>query len=406
MTSTKLNWAHSVVVVIACIAAQVGVTAGTGWGVSGYPDVVIRVLLFCSSIIFVSLLFQPTTVPFDRRATSVMVFAAFALISTLASPGVVSSLARLGYYYSVVLFGLAFALALPHCRPGTGLLVLLTIPVVHSAFLLIALQSAAQHVGRPDEYVPPFFLNIRHFGYQGFLGATAAIAVAILDRRLRTSGLLLAMAAVFGIVVFGSRGGFVAWVLFVIVLLLLWPRRAEVLFASLFAVGGAVVLAVLSDQHGWFNTVSLFGRADIHLAHGSSLLSETNRFSIWRDAVAAVVQRAFFGYGPEGYQISRCCDPTFVHPHNSILQLLLEFGVVGLAALVWSAREIFWQRARQVVWPTLRSRADPICVAAFCIVAAFLGFSLIDGLLYYPVPMISLAIVCGLFLAARSSATE
>ncbi len=385
---------------------QVGVTTATVWGVSAYPDVVIRVLLFSSSIIFVSLLFQPATVPFDRRATAVMVFAAFALISTLASPGVVSSLARLGYYYSVVLFGLAFALALPHCRPGTGLLVLLTIPVVHSAFLLIALQSAAQHVGMPDAFVPPFFLNVRHFGYQGFLGATAAMAVALLDRRFRTSGLLLAMAALFGIIIFGSRGGSVAWVLFVIVLLLVWPRRAEILLASLFAAGGAVALTLLSEQNGWFNTVSLFGRADIHLAHGSSLLSEANRISIWRDAVAAIMQRAFFGYGPEGYQISRCCDPTFVHPHNSILQLLLEFGVVGLGALVWTAREIFWPRARQVVLPTLRCRADPVCVAAFCIVAAFLGFSLIDGLLYYPVPMTGLAIVCGLLVAGRSGATE
>lgn len=395
------SWACSLAVCAASVGLLAGVVAAAEPGVADYTAAIVRILLLGASAVFLCLLVRPVAVAFDRRTVAWLVLASLALLAALLSPRVLSSLARLELYYVIVVVGLAFGLALTRSVPATASFVLLAIVVVHAVFLTIALQFAHAAVGDPyPVHAPPFFLNVRHFGYQGFFGAAAGIALAVAEKRLRTTATLLATAALFGIVVFGSRGALLAWLVCVAVAFRLVPDRRTLSVVGAIALAGSLLLAVVAERQDWFNTTSLFDRARTFAGDTLSVLDMRTRIEIWQDSLPAIAHRPLLGYGPEGYQISRCCNPNVVQPHNSILQVLLEFGVLGLAALTWAAIASFAPAVRAIT-DSSRAARDPMRVMALAIIGGYGAFSLIDGLLYYPVPLLNFALVCAVFLQSR-----
>jgi len=70
-------------------------------------------------------------------------------------------------------------------------------------------------------------------------------------------------------------------------------------------------------------------------AQGLAKASWGIRLDIWRFAAARIADKPWFGWGIDA---SRVWDAIPLHPHNAVLQLWLELGVVGaaLGALFWS----------------------------------------------------------------------
>jgi O-antigen ligase len=404
LTGVRPEWFFTALISAVSLVLLTGTVVTIAGGLLDYPGAVVRLALICASLIFLSLLFLRDAIRLDRRAVPSISFAMVAILSVVASPGFTSALLRLELYYAIVVAGCAVGFALRHCSDVIGKIVLLSIAVVHAGFLLIAVQFAvAAPVGADPVAPPPYFLNIRHFGYQGFFGASAAVAVALADRRLRAVGILLATAALFGIVMFGSRGALLAWIVFVAGVIALAPRRRAAVVLVLLVVSGALALAIVAENYGWMNTYSLLDRTRIPTGDTVSVLYVNDRVEIWLDSLLTIAQRPILGFGPNGYILSGCCNRSVAQPHNSILQILLEFGVVGLVTLTWAVVSLFGPRVRAIVHQTTRSDRDSLQVAALAIVAAFAAFSLIDGLLYFPVPLVNFALVCAVFLAAPSS---
>ena len=208
------------------------------------------------------------------------------------------------------------------------------------------------------------------------------------------------MAALFGIIMFGSRGAMLAWLLFVFAAIGLVPDRRAVVMVSVLATTGALALAIVAEKYDWMNTYSLLDRTRIPTGDTISMLYVQDRIQIWTDSLITISQRPILGFGPNGYVLSGCCNRMVAQPHNSILQLLLEFGIVGFAALVWAAMSLFGPRVREAILQTAQSRRDPVHATALAILVGFAGFSMIDGLLYFPVPLINFALVCAVFVGA------
>jgi len=397
----RSEWAFTFLISVVSFVLLSGTVLTIAGGLAEYPGAIVRLSLLSASLIFISLLFRSDAIRLDRKAMPSVAFSIMALLSVLASPGVTSALMRLELYYAIVVFALAVGFALRHCSSGTGKIILLLIAVVHAGFLLLALQFAAAAGSDADPVAaPPYFLNIRHFGFQGFFGASAAVAVALVDKRLRTAGVLLAMAALFGIIMFGSRGALLAWLLFVLAAIGLVPDRRAAIMVSVLVTTGALALAIVAERHDWMNTYSLLDRTRIPTGDTISMLYVQDRIQIWMDSLATIAQRPVLGFGPNGYVLSGCCNRMVAQPHNAILQLLLEFGVVGFAALAWTAASLFGPRIRGIVLQTAQSNRDPVHAAALAILVGFAGFSMIDGLLYFPVPLINFALVCAVFVGA------
>ena len=134
-------------------------------------------------------------------------------------------------YYSLAAFGFVLTHALGKPSRATMAKLLLAIAMVHAPFLAIALYAATLH-DPSAPFVPPFFGNVRHLGYLGFLGGAASLAFLILDPRLRAVGMLLTVYALFGLLVLGSRGALISWVVSAAVLVLLSSQRKRIMWVA------------------------------------------------------------------------------------------------------------------------------------------------------------------------------
>lgn len=373
-------------------------------GAPAYNRAVADVLLFCTTLLLPVLLL-PGPLPQPRRGQLVALAVAAGVLAASAalSPNATAAMSRLRVYYSLAAFGSVLFVALRRCRPYVVLQLLVVVAMIHMFFLIIALKAAAASVGQAAVAVPPYFSNVRHFGYQGFLSACAALSLGFLDRRFRAAGLLLGSASLFGIILFGSRGALAAWAIFVTVLAaLLRDRRRVVIAAAALSLAGALLASYAADQRHLFNTSSLFDRASV----GASLVESPSRLIIWRDAMTAIAARPVLGYGPEAFVTSGCClrPKPLTHPHNVILQVLLESGFAGLTSLAWVACAYFGQRITTALTLAREEGSHAGSAATLAMLAGFCSFAMVDGLSYHIVPLLHFAVISALFAAASRPA--
>lgn len=316
------------------------------------------------------------------------------------------SLPRLGLYISLSLVGVAFYLMYRDAVriPLQGYCI--AIAVLHVPFFIEVMAWAAR--SGPDFFTRSMavahFSHVRHFGYLGFLAAMAATALVTLPGRFDLASLLLAGCALFGIVATGSRGALLSWLAFVLLLVCFSPARWRVLAFSLAALTGSASLVWYLHSSGLLESPNIFVRVQQLVAVPGTELG-SGRVQIWRDSLGVIARHPLFGMGTEAYRITGCCDRRVAQPHNFVLQLLMQFGLVGsalLAALCWRALRALGG-LRRVAALTL---ASPENLALAAMLAAFLAFSCIDGLLYREVPLIHFAVLCGLFAAGLHRARE
>ena len=112
------------------------------------------------------------------------------------------------------------------------------------------------------------------------------------------------------------------------------------------------------------------------------------RLHYWQQALGAFLANPLFGVGPGGLwarQIITEPGGGFqLHAHNFIISSVAEMGLVGLAGLLYASGKIYASR--------LTLHASPWQLA---IVTALLGHSLVDEPLFWPGPLLFLALVLG-----------
>ncbi|MEM9269420.1 MAG: O-antigen ligase family protein, partial [Pseudomonadota bacterium] len=104
-----------------------------------------------------------------------------------------------------------------------------------------------------------------------------------------------------------------------------------------------------------------------------------SRVALWSQTLEIWSKYPVFGVGYEQFRfLNHGQFEGFFHPHNSVLEFVLVFGLVGglalLGILFW-----LWLRAAQAT----RAHPDPARVAAFFALNALLAMSLLDGTLYH-----------------------
>jgi O-antigen ligase len=240
------------------------------------------------------------------------------------------------------------------------------------------------------------FSHLRHAGY--YLAAIAGLslgAMAVAGSRRAWLWAWFSAALAFGIALWtGSRGAALAVVGAVVVAIALIPA-----FRTVRSWGGAIASIAAALAVVWL------APAAPHYMMGLSHAIEqtaggdvtTGRTTIWKGVIGAIRERPLFGYG-EGQMHTVAPYATTVQPHESILQIVLAWGLVGLACVVvlafaWAVRAL----------PAIRREQDAL-VPAFTGMTAVAILSLYDGALYYALP-ISMFIACGALIASRWNGT-
>ncbi|MCD6681120.1 MAG: O-antigen ligase family protein [Burkholderiaceae bacterium] len=328
------------------------------------------------------------------------VFSMSVAVSVWGAANLYGSLNRLHLYYSILLFGIA--LYVVHAGSVDDVLnrYLLLVPLVHAVFLVyvvfwvISLQAGS---GLPATGAP-HYANIRHFAYHGFIAAAFATSLFVRTSRLQATAFVLTTAALFGIILLGARGAIGAWLVFVAAAIVLGRSRKQLFVfcaSALMLSAGSVYFLGAADL---VRAPSLFYRFGEGIGRAAYV---ADRLEIWMQAFNAILRRPAFGYGPEGYIFSACCNSAVAQPHNFVLQFLLEFGFVG-CALFAKLCIVVWQECGGGSESTRKrwSNMPPGLVVLTSAVLAFLAYALIDGLLYHAIALVHFALLVVLFVGA------
>lgn len=256
--------------------------------------------------------------------------------------------------------------------------------------------------GTPQE-VFPHYGHVRLFGLHMMAGTLSAIAWLVLSPARSTERWGAAAVAALtcgGMLWSGGRTPLVG--VAVAIAVWWWPAGARERHALLRWVpavfGSGLVLSLLQWSPevylGWWNAIERSTRA-VSL----DALSST-RLSFWQVAVREFREAPWFGHGPDYYRfITPKQDGS--QPHNWLLQLLLDIGVIGAVPFIIVL-------ARQFVrgWLIPRNCGDGALDArrpAAAILAGGLAAGFFDGVLYHAVALLPMALIAGIAGSAARS---
>lgn len=240
----------------------------------------------------------------------------------------------------------------------------------------------------------PAVTHIRHIGY--YAAAIAGLCAGLMAGESRAGRWVAAFAMstlAIGLALWtGSRGAIFGAAGGLAIGLVLVPAvrapRCWLGVAGSAALAAAIVsvLPTPADNMGVARTIEASAGPNV----------ATGRTEMWGIVFEAIKHRPLFGYG-EGQMPTVAPYSVMIHPHDSILQVLLAWGVAGALCLLVLA----FAYARRFL-PAVRSQGSAL-VPPFLAMASLAAFSLIDGALFYALP-ISIFAACAAMIAhgARS----
>lgn len=267
-----------------------------------------------------------------------------------------------------------------------------------------ALSAFAIFAPKPENFIwwqrMPSATNIRQIGNVVALLALAPVALLMFERHLQKA--LLAWAGLICLLTFimwtGSRGallsiclgiGFAGWLYRATITA---PRTVLLVSAALIAIAISICLPSPDPNFGLIRMAESVTASDV----------SSGRVQVWQNTFDAIRQAPFFGHGAGMYRqnMADINGFPFNHPHNFILQFVYDWGVVGGGLMV----TLFVGFGIKLVSsscgePNLRF----LSTSAF---VTLTGGALIDGPLFYPLPIVIAAVFMCLLVSYWNAPPE
>ena len=313
--------------------------------------------------------------------TSMIIATAFAKIPNLAIFSLVSWTG-----HALFLIALMYLLRfwLTDVRWQTRLITWIPLGAACFGFLIVMFVAL---VGMDSKFdwisALPGFPNIRHMGY--FLMPALMLSVggiATGDSKARNIQTVLLVFNLAFVIWIGSRGPLFGYLATLMIAMLLFGemRQHHTFKRLLLATLGGCVLSqmVPTPKDPTFNAIM---RIDDSKSNDFDQLS-SGRTEIWRGTLSAISERPIFGHGGNQFRLLvPAARKNFNQPHNSLLQFIFDWGVIGagalIALLIILGLRVIAITKEQPLWL-------PSCLAA----TSMAIFSLIDGVFYYNLPII------------------
>lgn len=232
--------------------------------------------------------------------------------------------------------------------------------------------------------------HVRHLSYFGVLAAGAGFGFAA----YRQQGVVW-FVAMTGIAVgsalslwSGSRAGVIATLVSAVVALALAERgqriRAFIRMATGFLAG--VLLSLI-----WIPPHSMWGIPRILgvVQKGGATIGEvaSNRDLLWLEAIRLFRDQPLIGYGEGQFRFLNRAGWPANHPHDVVLQFLVQWGLVGTLAMIVVAWHAIPHSIRRWQKPLPRS------LPALCALVAVGAEGIVDGPLFYAYPTLAVGIL-------------
>lgn len=251
----------------------------------------------------------------------------------------------------------------------------------------------------PLRWPMPFsgFSNIRHFNqYQAW--GLGLIYLPLLCFDLKKNGRILLNTALvlWWAMLFysASRGITIAWIAGMVITIAAYRNSALPflrLHLSNAIVGGGIYYLL-------FKIVPF--QLDSILLTGTVIRDVTNdRIELWKIALELIQNNPFLGVGPMHYA---WYSATNAHPHNSVLQLAAEWGLIAtliILAIATHGTASWIKRFNNYTLRTNSNSDSSLAVVLFFSLAANVAYSLVDGVIVMPISQVLMFTIIGLMVA-------
>ena len=227
----------------------------------------------------------------------------------------------------------------------------------------------------------PSATNIRQIG--NVVGLLAIVPVVLFLRQKNWHWLSISVihVSMLAFVMWsGSRGGLFGYVVAIFVMVVtcrkFFDRTAVLLIILNWVVALGIALSVPSPAEG-------FGLARVK-ASISADDATSGRIDVWISSAYALKEAPLLGHGSATYRfnMSKTNGYPYNHPHNFIIQFVYDWGIIGGSLAIFLLGIIGWKIFRM---PDLPDPAKPLAVGVF---TGIMTIALIDGTLFYPLPML------------------
>lgn len=257
---------------------------------------------------------------------------------------------------------------------------------------------------------PPVGVHVRIMGMVASIAIVSNVVFLVLENTLSRRFALFLYASIFVggafMVWSGSRMSIVVVVITVLLLLTLarqflqmpWRKAAMIVLVLLLAAPASEPFSIFpwSGMGRMLNVSSLQsatqGQEEAELFEVADKVS-SSRMQIWKNAVMQIRQSPLFGAGPYGF--FRVEKSSFGHPHNIILQFLVEWGFVG-ASLLFGFLLCLAVNGIKKIRPAFEKR-DSAYVAAAAVVFMLSINAAVDGTYFALFPLFYLVTAYAVF---------
>lgn len=272
-------------------------------------------------------------------------------------------------------------------------------PLLHFPLLVVLYFGYFDHPNVNWLGGPVGFWHVRLWGMTlaGSLAMAIGFAPQLSQKGMQKQVLYWAAVTLLWAMLFwsGSRAGVLGVCgAYLISLALFWRVMSKTILPFIVTIVIGAGLSVLPGNplpmYGMFNSLAeTVGSATLDGATGG-------RLTMWRDALSLVAQHPLLGWGFDQYRFNTFGQfDEAIQPHNIIINLLLDVGIVGticVVAVVFS----YWLKGLLSI---LRDETASYKIGAFTALNALLAISLVDGALYHPDPSTLIAILFAILLA-------
>jgi O-antigen ligase len=196
----------------------------------------------------------------------------------------------------------------------------------------------------------------------------------------------------------GGRGSLLA--LGTVAVLLPWMLRSQ--SARVYSMWAKAALGALAAYALLFLVPQWVMGAPISAADSAGArlaeFTDSGRLPLWQRAVDGVRQHPWLGVGPMHF--AHGADPVSAHPHNSVLQLAMEWGLPAASLVLAAAGIVAWRSVQRLAAAGEGEHRTLLVIAALATVAGCID-SMVSGTLVMPVSQIWWCVALGVLLAAQ-----
>jgi O-antigen ligase len=292
------------------------------------------------------------------------------IIRVSGSPGAAYGSQKVQLYVADNLVFLLGAIFVGASRRSLRLFLLITLAVVTAGGLLLLANLLTGHAHQ--QFSGRFAISQQEgaidLGRESANGALIAIGLILMSTsaRVRLAALVALPITLVALVAAGSRGPTLAFVVGLITLVALTAvtgrARRRLLVVAAVMVGAAVLIPLVVPG-------SAIGRSLSTIIGSASGLSSNGRSNLWSIAYNDFARHVWFGIGTGGFS---ALEPQLMFPHNLLLELSLEVGIIGGLAVV--AMIVMFMRRLVAAWQrTIGTRQIEVTLLIALLVTAIVN---------------------------------